>query len=76
MFDGLFGESGGDSLSAVANFNSRYGWYQSVHTLSGGDITKFEEVTRLNVYQCLYALQYEKEKNELEAQQIKRNFKK
>ena len=35
---------------------------------------KFEDITKLNVYQCFTMLSFMKEKTEMEAQQIKNKF--
>ena len=74
-YDSLFGQSSGDGgYSRAANFNKRYGWYQSIYGLANGDITKFEDITKLNVHQCFTMLSFMKEKSEIEAQQIKNKF--
>ena len=39
-----------------------------------GDIGRFEDITKLNAHQCLYALSFMKDKAELEARQIKSKF--
>jgi hypothetical protein len=36
---------------------------------------RIDEVTKLNVHQCLYALAFMKDKAELERKNIKKNFK-
>tara|TARA_R100001460_G_scaffold66835_1_gene107100 strand:+ start:1499 stop:1612 length:114 start_codon:yes stop_codon:yes gene_type:complete len=36
---------------------------------------KIDEVTKLNLHKCLYALAFMKEKAELERRRIKKNFK-
>jgi len=71
-YDGLFTKGQGD-LSAISNFGQKWGWYQSIYALAKGDITRFENITKLDLHQCLYALEFMKEKNEIEAQRIKRN---
>ncbi len=67
-----FTQSGND-LSTEANFGAKWGWYQSIYGLAQGDVTRFENITKLNMHECLYALEFMKEKNELEAKRIKRN---
>jgi hypothetical protein len=76
-YDELFGKSGGESnLDSISQFSTKYGWYQSLFSgLAQGDIRRLEDITQLNVHTCLYALEYMKEKSELEAKQIKKNFK-
>ena len=74
-YDSLFGQSSGDgSYSRAANFNKRYGWYSSIYALAQSDITRFEDITKLNVHQCFTMLSFMKEKSEIEAQQIKNKF--
>jgi hypothetical protein len=51
------------------------GWYQSIYALAQGDIRRFEHITELGVHQCLTLLTFEKEKAEIEAQQMKSKFK-
>ena len=50
------------------------GWYQSLFGLSQGDIRRFEDITKLNIHTCLYALSYMKEKAEVESKNIKSKF--
>ena len=74
-YDSLFGQSVGDGgYSRAANFATKWGWYQSIYGLANGDITKFEDITKLNVHQCFTMLSFMKEKSEIEAQQIKNKF--
>ncbi len=69
----LFGERGNE-LSSASNFGRKWGWYQSLYALAQGDIGRFEDITKLNTHQCLYALSFMKDKAELEARQIKSKF--
>ena len=74
-YDSLFSQSNGNGgYSRAANFGAKWGWYQSIYGLSNGDITKFEDITKLNVHQCFTMLSFMKEKAEIEAQQIKSKF--
>ena len=57
------------------NVNKKWGWYQSVFSLSQGDIRRFKNITQLNVHECLYALSFMKEKADLESKQMKSKFK-
>ena len=52
----------------------KWGWYQSLFGLSQGDITRFEDITKLNIHTCLYALSYMKDKAEVESKQMKSKF--
>ena len=71
----LFGNGGGTELNAQANFSRKWGWYQSIYTLANGDITRLENITKLEVHKCFMMLSFVKEKNEIESQQIKSKFK-
>ena len=74
-YDTLFQQSSGDGgLSRAANFGNKWGWYQSIYGLANGDITRFEDITKLNIHQCFTMLSFMKEKAELEAKQIKSKF--
>jgi len=75
QYDELFGGGSDKSLDGLSNFSRKWGWYQSLYGLSQGDITRIESVTKLNVHTCFMMLAFMKEKNELEAKQIKKKFK-
>ena len=70
LFGGIDGER--NDYGAETNFGSKWGWYQSVYGIAKGDVTKFENITELNVHECLMYLAFEKDKIELEKQLIKR----
>tara|TARA_B110000977_G_scaffold99500_1_gene130664 strand:+ start:153 stop:407 length:255 start_codon:yes stop_codon:yes gene_type:complete len=74
-YDELFGGGGNKGLDSVSQFSSKWGWYQSIYTLAQGDVRRFEDISELSVHTCFMMLSFEKEKNELEAKQIKKNFK-
>ena len=74
-YDELFGKRTELGLDRVSNFSAKWGWYQSIFGLAQGDITRFEHITKLNVHECLMMLSFMKDKNELEAEQIKRKVK-
>ena len=74
-YDELFGQQGDRSLDSISIFSSKWGWYQSIYGLAQGDVTRFEDITKLNVHSCFMMLSFMKDKNELEAKQIKKNFK-
>tara|TARA_R110002033_G_C3834327_1_gene234252 strand:+ start:40 stop:309 length:270 start_codon:yes stop_codon:yes gene_type:complete len=62
---------GGESdYGATSTFGSKWGWYQSVYGLAKGDVTKFDEVTKLKAHTAFVYLAFEKEKNELERKLI------
>ncbi len=62
-YDGLFTggtEERGSDSSSQANFGRKWGWYQSVYGIAKGDVTKFNNVTKLNVHECLMYLAFRK----------------
>ena len=73
-YDGLFVERD-DSRSTLPSreqvFGAKWGWYQSLYALAGGDVTKFEQITKEPINKCLTWLTFEKEKNELEEKRIR-----
>ena len=70
-YDGLYGADESDTKTAIGGFGAKMGWYQSIFALAKGDVRRFENITRLNMHQCLMALEFIKEKNDLEMKQIK-----
>jgi hypothetical protein len=76
IYDELFGGGGGDDFSAEANFGKKWGWYQSIYGLSGGDVTRINTITKIPLHQCLTWLAFEKDKNEVESKLIKQSYNK
>tara|TARA_R110000796_G_scaffold225990_1_gene342456 strand:- start:477 stop:731 length:255 start_codon:yes stop_codon:yes gene_type:complete len=74
-YDELFGQGGGPNLDAASNFTNKWGWYNSIYGLAKGDITRFENITKLNVHECFMMLSFMKDKAEAESKKIKQNFK-
>jgi hypothetical protein len=74
-YDELFGQGGSTSLDAVSQFTTKWGWYNSIYGLAQGDITRYENITKLNVHECFMMLSFMKDKAEVEAKRIKQNFK-
>ena len=72
----LFGKGEQGGLDSVSNFSRKYGWFQSIYALSQGRVERFENITKLDLHQCLYTLTYMKEKQELENKRIKKSFNK
>ena len=56
-------------------FGKKWGWYQSVYALAKGDVLKIENVTKLPLYQCLNYLAFEKEKTQIEQEEINKAYK-
>ena len=74
-YDELFGNGGDKNLDAVSQFSRKWGWYQSIYGLAQGDIRRFEDITKLKMHECFMMLSFIKDKNDIEAQQIKKKFK-
>jgi hypothetical protein len=75
-FSGLFGEGDeeddGNEWSETRQFGKQWGWYQSIYALAQGDIRRFDAVTREPVRKCLTLLTFEKQKTQIEINQIKK----
>ena len=71
----LFGQSGERGLDSISQFSTKWGWYQSIYGLAQGDVTRIEDITKLKLHKCLMMLSFMKDKNELEAKEMKKNFK-
>jgi len=63
------------NVSSQDSFGTKWGWYQSIYALSQGDVRRFDEITKLPLEQCLTFLVFEKEKTELEAAMLKKQYK-
>jgi len=70
----LFGAGGGEPYSSVSQFGRKWGWYGSLYALAKGDVKQLEYISTLNVHLCLQHLMYEKEKTEIEQQELKRKY--
>ncbi len=76
LYSSNSGEGEQYQLSSEDGFGEKWGWYQSIYALAKGDVRRFDEVTALPIHQCLTFLMFEKEKNELEAKMIKKQYNK
>ena len=72
IYSDLFGggieedeEKGLGEFSKASQFSKQWGWYTSIFELAKGDVTKFDEVTDLQLHKFLTALLYIKQKGEL-----------
>ena len=52
-YDSLFGGSSEQGLDSTSNFGTKWGWYQSIYAIAQGDVTKFKNITKLPLFQCL-----------------------
>lgn len=64
IFPAATDDDRGANLSGSAQFAARWGWYSSVFNLAGGDITKFDQITKEPASKCLTALEYMKQQDE------------
>jgi len=73
IYSSLFGEQQGISeYSKQSQFGSKWGWYSSFYALAQGDVRRFDDISKLRLSVALTYLTFEKEKNELEMDLIKR----
>ena len=63
---------GGSNRQEVAEFGKKWGWYQSIYGIAGGDVFRFEKVNNLKLHKALLFLSFESDKNKLEAKLLKR----
>jgi hypothetical protein len=75
----FFYNLGKDLSTVILNSSSKQNeenlvQYLDSQAIANGDVTKFEYITKLNVHECLTYLTYTKEKNEIEARNIKSKF--
>ena len=61
-----------NDFSEEAQFNRQWGWYQSIYQLAKGDITRFDEVTDIELFTALNFLTFEKQKTQIEINQLKK----
>ena len=50
------GESGSQSFGG--SFSEKWGWYQSIYTVAGGNIHEFNKTTELDIYTFLTYLSF------------------
>ena len=75
--DGDDEEQGNDNdFSERTQFSKQWGWYQSIYAVAQGDLTKFEQVTKLRLTAALTILTFEKQKQGIENRELKRQLKK
>lgn len=59
-------------MSAKAQFAKRWNWYAAIYGLAGGDFLKFDAVTDKQLKSALTLLTFEKQKQKIEQQMLKR----
>jgi hypothetical protein len=65
------GPEEGSDFSAAGGFAKKWSGYQTIVTLSGGDLTKFDQVTLLPLFTCLTFLSYKVDESVMIEQQYK-----
>jgi hypothetical protein len=71
LFTGDVEDGGEKRISATDGFGEKWSGYHTIAVLAGNDIAKFEEVTRLNIHECLTFLAYKKDLSAMELAQAK-----
>jgi hypothetical protein len=75
-FPDLFGKGEPENeYSKQGQFAARWGWYATIYQLAQGDIRRFGGVTKLELQECLHFLTFEKQKQEVENDLIKKSIK-
>ena len=72
-FDGLYTERSGTIGASEESFGKKWGWYQSIYAAAKGNILNFESVTKLPITTLMTWLLFEKEKTQIEMNNIKKN---
>mgnify|MGYP003136875098 CR=1 FL=1 len=62
--------------SERTQFAERWGWYQSIYAIADGQLQRFRDVTRLPIQDCLTWLTFEKQKRNIEHNEMQRQLKK
>ena len=76
-YDELFGGgSGGEGYDSRAGFNRKWGWYSSVYHLTKGNVERIKYITKLNFHTCFLALCFDKEKSDIERQEMQNKMNK
>ena len=70
MYPELYKGAGGQRQE-FADFGRKWGWYQNIYALAGGDIFKIDDVTELKLLKALTFLSFEAEKNKIEQKILK-----
>jgi hypothetical protein len=57
-----------------SQFNTQWGWYNSIYQLAKGDVQQFDAVTRLPLKQTLTYLTYETQKARIEKRMMEKSL--
>ena len=63
---------GGDDIPESTEFSRNWNWYSTIDELACSDITKYEEITKLNLHTCLNNLCYKIDKRKKDAEELKK----
>ena len=63
-------DTGPRRTSATSGFDKKWSGYHTIAVLADNDITKFDQVTKLNIHECLTFLTYKKDIAAVEKEQL------
>jgi len=69
-------DDGLQQYSERENFGRTWGWYNSFYAIAQGDLCKFDEISKYRLTKCLTYLTFEKQKNQIEANELKQQMRK
>jgi hypothetical protein len=58
QYPNLFTVTDGGNESFGGSFSEEWGWYQSIYTVAGGNVLKFNEATSLDIFTFLTFLDF------------------
>ena len=72
-YPSLFGDGSEENerdFSSKGQFAKKWGFYSSIYAIAQGKLGDFDEVTSMGLFKCLTYLTFEKEKKEIEQQEL------
>lgn len=72
MYPEVFAGSSGQGSENGSNFGAKWGWYQHIHTIAGGDFFKIGDATKANIHEALMFLGFTREFNDEQIKNIKK----
>ena len=66
----LYPEIYNDGSEESSEFGRKWGGYQEIYTLSQGDITRFDQITKYPLHKCLLYLAFECDRIDHQNKQI------
>ena len=65
-----------ESFSTRTAFGKQWGWYQTIYAIANGQLTNFKSVVRLPLHECLTWLSFERQKRDIENNEMQRQLNK